>query len=244
MIIDTHTYYQSRNRKHPSLGPLESESLSNNPKFLQGAQDTTRQISRDRNPAVPPSYHENNQGDLVPYSGHAENPFAPPHQSNAYFTPPTDMQGSGPEPSLNYGPNGPYHASYPAQSSYPARPLPSHRHRPIAPAPQNHYPHVNVEPPRGGPGHYPECRSSFTSESEYSDDGGHPRPQYNTGPHYGGSLPVGPRRGFVATDRPLATGKRIVANIEARSENLDPLTDEQCMLTTPWVIGLDMNTKL
>ncbi|CAH0019902.1 unnamed protein product [Clonostachys rhizophaga] len=72
----------------------------------------------------------------------------------------------------------------------------------------------------------------------------HPRPQYNTGPHYGGSLLVGPRRGFMATDRPLATGKRIVTNIEARSENLDRLTDGQCMLTTPWVIGLDMNTKL
>ncbi|CAG9996971.1 unnamed protein product [Clonostachys byssicola] len=234
VIIDTHTYYQSRNRKHPSLGSLESESPSDNPKLLEGSQDTARQTIRDRNPAVPPSYHDNNQGDLVPYNGHDGNPFAPPHQPNSYFTPPPDMQGPGPEPISNYGPNGPYHSSYPAQSSYPTRPPPSHRRRPIAPAPQNHYPHISPEQPRGG--HYPERRNSFTSESDYTDDEGHPGPQYNTG----GSLPAGPRRGYVTTD----TRNRITASIEARSENLDRLTDEQCMLTTPWVIGLDMNTKL
>ena len=28
-----------------------------------------------------------------------------------------------------------------------------------------------------------------------------------------------------------------------RSEDLTPLTDEECLLTTPWVIGMDLKTK-
>ncbi|CAH0046523.1 unnamed protein product [Clonostachys solani] len=244
VIIDTHAYYQSRNRKHPSLGSLESEPPSNNPKLLGATQDTTRQSSMGRNPAVPPSYHDNNQGGLVPYNGHAGNPFAPPTQSYSNFTPVPNRHGLGPEPIMNYGTNGPYHPSYPAQSSYPTQPPQPQDRRPMAPVTHNNYPRVNGEQPRGGPGHFPERRKSFTSESDYTDDEGHAGPRHNTGRQYRGSLPGGRRRGFVATDRPLATGKRIMANIEARSENLDRLTDEQCMLATPWVIGLDMNTKL
>lgn len=223
---------------------MESEPPSNNPKLLEGTPDTTRQSSMGRNPAVPPSYHDNNQGGLAPYNGHAGNPFAPPHQSYSNFAPLPNRHGLGPEPIMNYGPNGPYHPSYPAQSSYPTQPPPPQDRRPMAPVPQSNYPRVNGEQPRGGPGHFPERRKSFTSESDYTDDEGHAGPRPNTGRQYRGSLPGGRRRGFAATDRPLATGKRTMANIEARSENLDRLTDEQCMLATPWVIGLDMNTKL
>jgi hypothetical protein len=39
------------------------------------------------------------------------------------------------------------------------------------------------------------------------------------------------------------TESKAVNNSSARNETMEPLTDEHCLLATPWIIGLDLKTK-
>jgi hypothetical protein len=46
-----------------------------------------------------------------------------------------------------------------------------------------------------------------------------------------------------AVPRGDVTSPRAKPSNTGRTENLEPLSDEQCLLATPWVIGLDLKSK-